>query len=247
MKPSHQRCGDSARRCRGCGRRSRESPRSIQRPGILHSPRLEIRREVGDTTDVLGGEKTCCWLDKVDGVAVGSIFDSIILELTQKLQTFVEFEAMTENLSDLEIVGIDRQGNAGTTLGACRFTGVEFDLRSVEVRVSLFVDKIEFIVRSRGVVPEDFIRSNPRIKEFPSGFVVLGDEIRLPENIVANIDRIWRVSWVDASAIGVCRLFRFRRNNRVVGFEVVEHPCFDKIHGCRSGVVVDDRIRGRYP
>ena len=33
----------------------------------------------------------------------------------------------------------------------------------------------------------------------------------------------------------------FRRNNRVVGFEVVEHSGFDEVHGGGCRVVVEDR------
>jgi hypothetical protein len=179
-------------------------------------------------------------LNKVVSIAVSGIFDSIILELTQKLQTFVEFEAMPKNLRDLEIVDIDGEGNARTALRICRFAGIEFDLRSVKVRMGPFIAKVELEARTSRVVPDDLIGSNPRMKQLPSGFVVFGDNIRLPENIVADIDEIG-FRRVDSMTICVLGLFRFRRNNRIVRFEVVERPCFDEIHGSGSGVVVENR------
>ena len=239
MKPSRQRCGDCAR-CRGSRRRSRKSTCRIQGPGALHSPCFEIRRKIGDTADVLGDEKTWCWFDEVVGIAVGGIFDTVILELTQKLQTFVEFKAMTENLSDLEVVDIDGEGNARTTLRIRRFTGIEFELRSVKIRMGLFLAKVEFKRRSSLVVPSDFVRSNPRVKELPSWLVVLGDDVRLTENIVTDIDEI-RFRRVDSATVGVLGLFCLCCNNGIVRFEMVEHARFDKIHGCGRGVVIKNR------
>jgi hypothetical protein len=40
---------------------------------------------------------------------------------------------MTENLGDLQVGGIESEGDARTTLGSRGFTGVRLDLRSVEV------------------------------------------------------------------------------------------------------------------
>jgi hypothetical protein len=116
-------------------------------------------------------------LNEVVGIAVSGIFDSVILELTQKLQTFVEFEAMPKNLRDLEIVGIDGEGNARTTLRISSFAGIEFELCSVEVLMSLFPAEVELEVRTSRIVPDDLVGSNPGMKQLPSGFVVFGDNI----------------------------------------------------------------------
>ena len=72
---------------------------------MLHCPSFEISRKVGDTANVLGDKEACRRFDEIDGVAVGSIFDRVILILTQEPESVVELEAVTVNFNDLEIVG----------------------------------------------------------------------------------------------------------------------------------------------
>jgi hypothetical protein len=74
---------------------------------MLQSPRLEMLRELGDGMNTLGDRETGCWLDEVKGVAAGGILDRVVLEWTQKLQTVVEFEVVTKDLRDFQIVGAD--------------------------------------------------------------------------------------------------------------------------------------------
>lgn len=107
--------------------------------------------------------------------------------------------------------------------------------------MSHFLAEIELIDSSRVVAPENLVRTDPRVEKFPRRFVVARNRIRLPKDIIADIDANPRIRWIDAIAVRVRRLFRFRRDNRVVRFEVVEHSCFDKIHGGGSRIVIKDR------
>src|SRR5271155_2306325 len=150
-----------------------KSSRRIQRPWVLHSPSFKIWREFGDTANVLGDKETRSRLNETVSGAVSSVIDQIILKLAKELQTIVKLEAVAEDLDNLEVVFTDRKGNPRTTLKTCRITGVELELRDVEVWVCLFVDKIEFKCSSGLVVPGDFVWSNPRVEQFPSGLVFL--------------------------------------------------------------------------
>jgi hypothetical protein len=76
---------------------------------MLHCLSFEILREVGDIANVLGDKQACSRFNEVDGVAIGSVFDRVVLVLTQELETFIEFEAVSKDLDDLEIIGTDRE------------------------------------------------------------------------------------------------------------------------------------------
>ena len=73
----------------------------------MHSPGFEIPREIMDTANVLRDKETCCWLDEVGGIAICRILNRILFPLTQKLQTVVELEMMSDYLHDFEIVNAD--------------------------------------------------------------------------------------------------------------------------------------------
>jgi hypothetical protein len=95
---------------------------------MLHNPSFEISREHGDTANILGDKEACSRFDEIDGVAVGSVFDRIVLVLTQELESVVELKMMIENLGDLEVIIANRKGDSWATLRTRGVSGVELDL-----------------------------------------------------------------------------------------------------------------------
>jgi len=89
------------------------------------------------------------------------------------LQTFVVFEPVTNNLSDFEIIRTNRGRNAWSALRVRGFANVEFEARDVKVRVRPFIAEVEHVGGSRGVVPNDLVRTKPTLQQLPSWPVLL--------------------------------------------------------------------------
>jgi hypothetical protein len=120
------------------GRCSSKPSRRVLQPGVVHSPSFEIPRKIGNAANVVGDKKARSRFDEMDGIAVGSIFDRVVLILTQELESVIELEAVTEDLNDLKIVGANRKRNPRATLRIRRFSREEFDLRDTKITVCSF-------------------------------------------------------------------------------------------------------------
>ena len=113
-----------------------------------------------EISNVLGDEQLSRGLDEVGSVAVGSILDKIIAPLTEKLQTVVKLETMTENFFDLEILdgGGERDPRASLNIG--RISGIKLDLIRVEIRMRFRLAEIELVRGAGLVMPENFVRAD---------------------------------------------------------------------------------------
>jgi len=82
-------------------------------------------------------------------------------------------------------------------------------------------------------VPKNLVRSNPRQEQLLGRFIFLGNDVGAAEDMVADIDGLQSGNGVDSVTVGVGRLFGLRGNDGILGFKVVQHTCFDKVHGSR--------------
>jgi hypothetical protein len=105
------------------------------------------------------------------------------------LQTFVEFESVTENFRDLEVIVIDPKRNASATTRIRRVYGVKFEPVDIEVWVRCFsVAKVELVDLAGSIMAGGFVPSDPRENQLQSRFIVSWDDIILHEDVAADVD-----------------------------------------------------------
>ena len=77
---------------------------------------MKVARQILEAADILRNKNTGCRFNEVHSIAICSVLDGVILELTEDLQTFIEFKAVTENFHDFKVIFIDGKRDTGAAL-----------------------------------------------------------------------------------------------------------------------------------